>query len=185
MHPDMNGDAADSVLFPAANTALAPLSELHVFFAGIIWFFALNVPAALAVALVLLAKSTSTKQLSDGRTTVLIYASIPSLAFMILWTIWWGYTSWRNWNWKGMLISAGIGACVVLFGLMLVSALAATYTPPDQPDPDTASAVGLVFISVPVYVVLFVLLVLGAALAQIWDQIHRRREGIDPNQSPS
>jgi len=181
----MNVDAADSVPSPLTSHALAPLSELHVFFAGIIWFFALNVPAALAVALVLLAESTSNKQLSDAQTMMLIYASIPSLVFMFLWTIWWGCTSWRNWSWKGMLISAGIGACVVLFGLMLASALASTYTPPDQPDPDTGAAVGLVFISVPVYVVLIVLLALGAAIAQVWDGIHRRRERIDPGRSPS
>ncbi|MGA7669037.1 MAG: hypothetical protein WBW04_01360 [Nitrolancea sp.] len=156
-----------------------------MYFAALIWFFALNIPAALVAGLILISQSTPNKQLSDSQTTTLICASIPSLVFMFLWTIWWGCTSWRNWSWKGILISAGIGACVVLFGLMFASALAATHTPADQPDPDTGAAVGLAFISVPVYLALFMLLTLGAALAQVWDWIHRRRDRIDPNQSPS
>ena len=58
MHPHVNGDAADSVLFPAANNALAPLSELHVIVAALVWFFTLYVAALLAAGLILFAEST-------------------------------------------------------------------------------------------------------------------------------
>ncbi len=152
---------------------LSPLSQFQVFFAGLIWFLALNIPAALGASLFLVAESTPNKQMSHSQVTALIYVSIPLLVFMLLGTIWWGCTAWRNWSWKGTLASAAAGTCVIIGGYVFLWTIAFAASPSKTNQVNAAGA-GVAIIMVPVFVILLVPLATGGAVAWVWDRFRRR-----------
>jgi hypothetical protein len=141
--------------------------------AGLAWLAALAIPGATGV---ILAATTADHPISDEQGQHIVVTIGLLLGAALLVTVLVGFVAWRYRSWRALTVASLVGTGWLLTNYVVGYILVAAITDPQNTDSDIGAGAGAAILSVPTFVVIALLLGVGAAIAWIWSRVSDGRE---------